>query len=83
MAEKNVETTGIKTESKPEAVAVLPGEDSSGKHAMANAAPAPPTDEKEYTVKTDPLEHGGVLYQPGNKVKMAARYAEMHKDNLE
>jgi hypothetical protein len=68
MADKNTETTGVKTESKPEAV--------------ANATPAPPTDEKEYTVKTDPLEHGGVLYQPNDKVKMAPRYAEMHKDNL-
>jgi hypothetical protein len=49
----------------------------------APVAPAPPADEKEYKVKTDPLEHGGVLYQPGDKVKMASRYAEMHKDNLD
>jgi hypothetical protein len=69
MAIKNDETTDLKAESKGDAV-------------KNPAPPAASEDEKEYTVKTDPLEHGGVLYPPGDKVKMAPRYAELHKDNL-
>jgi hypothetical protein len=66
MAGKDGDTTALKVEPKVE----------------TEANPPVPTDEKEYTVKTDPLEHGGVLYQPSDKVKMAPRYAELHKDNL-
>jgi hypothetical protein len=46
--------------------------------------PAASSDEKEYTVKKGcTLEHGGVEYKEGDKVKLPSVYYELQKENLE